>query len=293
MRSNRNILVIFLATTAALTAGVAYAATTRDYAWPRGWHSPLSSSLVKVTTNYQALSLGCSNADKSHSYSFYLPSPSRSEHVGLDLRAPDGTDIHATADGRVTAAGTQWGASWRNVMLITHRDESNRSWTAAYGHLRLAKNPRTGKIWAKDDVVVAGDQIGETWAPAVTGSAAHFHFGLGRGVLTALDGMHSNGGTAGTKCTHTTSGTVSPESTMATTDPVPWVGGIVSWRNPNGSRVFWQVGRKSGVLVRRYIPNSRVRNCLIDAGSIDFGDQPARTLDQLKDLTNVYAQCEH
>jgi murein DD-endopeptidase MepM/ murein hydrolase activator NlpD len=51
-------------------------------------------------------------------------------HQGLDLAAPEGTEVFAIADGTVTGLGED--PIYGNYIIITHRD----NWTSLYGHLQ-------------------------------------------------------------------------------------------------------------------------------------------------------------
>jgi len=52
-----------------------------------------------------------------------------SMHQGIDLAAPEGTEVFAVADGVVTAAGTD--PVYGNYIIISH----NNNWKSLYGHL--------------------------------------------------------------------------------------------------------------------------------------------------------------
>ena len=75
-------------------------------------------------------------------------------HQGLDIRAPQGTPIKATADGEVTYAG--WRGGYGNFIVIRHSDEVE----TYYGHC--------SKLYVNvGDKVKAGDVI------AAVGSTGH------------------------------------------------------------------------------------------------------------------------
>ena len=66
-------------------------------------------------------------------------------HQGIDLAAPAGTDVHATADGVVTEIGND--AIYGNYIIIKH----NNNWASLYGHLQkigttLRSNVKSGTI---------------------------------------------------------------------------------------------------------------------------------------------------
>jgi len=69
-------------------------------------------------------------------------------HQGLDLAAPEGTDVFAIADGVVTGLGTD--PIYGNYVIITHSEK----WTSLYGHLQkietvLRSSVKSGNIIGK------------------------------------------------------------------------------------------------------------------------------------------------
>lgn len=96
------------------TSGIASADTTRTATWPTSWRNPLAASAggtVTVNANFGAFSLGCTNADRTHTYTYYLPrTTSYSAHLGLDLKAAAGAPVYAVSSGKVVYAGNGlWG----------------------------------------------------------------------------------------------------------------------------------------------------------------------------------------
>lgn len=87
-------------------------------------------------------------------------------HDGVDIAAPKGTPVYATADGEVVFSGTQRG--YGNVILIDHGDGLE----SLYGHL-LKRKTREGKF------VRQGNEIG---CVGKTGNATgyHLHYELRR-----------------------------------------------------------------------------------------------------------------
>ncbi len=88
-------------------------------------------------------------------------------HSGIDIAAPGGTDILASADGIVIAA--QWVNGYGNYVIIDHGtgDKGKTIWTL-YAHM--------SKITASNgDHVKAGDKIGEVGSTGrSTGNHLHF-----------------------------------------------------------------------------------------------------------------------
>ena len=94
-RCLRMALVAGLLTTALIsTVAPVSAAVVRNAAWPAQWKNPVSGSgggTVGVTTNFGAFSAGCSNADRSQGYTYYLDS-GYAAHLALDLPRASASD---------------------------------------------------------------------------------------------------------------------------------------------------------------------------------------------------------
>ena len=87
-------------------------------------------------------------------------------HKGVDYAAPEGTPVRATADAKVTFAGTQNG--YGNVIELQH----GGAFSTLYAHLsRLAPDIRQGARVAQGDVIGYVGQTG--WA---TGPHLHYEF---------------------------------------------------------------------------------------------------------------------
>lgn len=86
----------------------------------------------------------------------------RSRHEGIDLSAPAGTAVRATADGTVVFAGRA-GAYGRTVLL----DHGN-GWQTRYAHLKRIKTERGTRV-TRGTVVGAVGQSGNA-------SGAHLHY---------------------------------------------------------------------------------------------------------------------
>jgi murein DD-endopeptidase MepM/ murein hydrolase activator NlpD len=85
-------------------------------------------------------------------------------HQGIDLAAPEGTEVFAVADGIVTATG--FDPVFGNYIIITH---SNR-WTSLYGHLQTIETVLRSRV-------NSGTLIGRV---GTTGQSTgpHLHFEL-------------------------------------------------------------------------------------------------------------------
>ena len=91
-------------------------------------------------------------------------SGNQSMHQGIDLAAPEGTEVFAAADGRVTAAGHD--PVYGNYIIISH---SNK-WTSLYGHLKsIVIDLRTE--------VKSGTLIGTVGSTGLS-TGPHLHFEL-------------------------------------------------------------------------------------------------------------------
>jgi murein DD-endopeptidase MepM/ murein hydrolase activator NlpD len=266
-------------------SAVATGAVTRSAAWPSAWQSPLGTASVTVTTNYGAYDRGCTNANTTHTYTYYLES-GRTEHLGLDLAAPSGAKVYAVTDGRVMHAGELWGSASKGVVFVEHMATNGNRFTAAYGHIAIGKSPLTGATWRAGDVVRRGNVIGTV---VLAGTGYHLHFGIEGGAVTYVDPTVENGGTGA--CARQAKGTTDPIPYLAARSPAALSGSIVGWRNSNGTVTSWRVHTVSGSLMRRWIPNTTVYSCLRSRGVIDRGPMPARFLNQLRDQTGVHTTC--
>jgi murein DD-endopeptidase MepM/ murein hydrolase activator NlpD len=87
-----------------------------------------------------------------------------SMHRGLDLAAPEGTEVFAAADGTVTAVGND--PVYGIYIIITH---SNR-WTSLYGHLQTAYTVLHSEV-------KSGSLIGRVGSTGQS-TGPHLHFEL-------------------------------------------------------------------------------------------------------------------
>jgi murein DD-endopeptidase MepM/ murein hydrolase activator NlpD len=95
-------------------------------------------------------------------------------HLGTDYAAPAGTPVRATANGRVTFAGSQGG--YGNVVHVQHQG----AFSTVYAHLsRFGAQVKSGARVAQGDVIGYVGQTG--WA---TGPHLHYEFRVG--------GVHRN-----------------------------------------------------------------------------------------------------
>jgi len=90
----------------------------------------------------------------------------RSHHQGIDLAAPAGTRVTATAAGRVSFAGRS--GDFGRMVVIDHRD----GWQTAYAHLKRIKI-------GKGDRVKRGTLIG-TVGKSGNATGTHLHYEVRR-----------------------------------------------------------------------------------------------------------------
>ncbi len=85
-------------------------------------------------------------------------------HTGVDLAAPQGTDIHAAEGGVVIVA--EWWSGYGNTVIIDHGDNV---WTL-YGHIR-----NDGIKVEKGEHVKKGQKIAEVGSTG-NSTGPHLHF---------------------------------------------------------------------------------------------------------------------
>lgn len=86
------------------------------------------------------------------------------KHTGVDLAAPQGTDIHAAAGGVVIVA--EWWSGYGNTVIIDH---GNNVWTL-YGHIRQG-----GISVEKGQTIKKGEKIAEVGSTG-NSTGPHLHF---------------------------------------------------------------------------------------------------------------------
>lgn len=86
------------------------------------------------------------------------------KHTGVDLAAPQGTDIHAAAGGVVIVA--EWWSGYGNTVVIDH---GNNIWTL-YGHIRQG-----GISVEKGQTVKKGEKVAEVGSTG-NSTGPHLHF---------------------------------------------------------------------------------------------------------------------
>lgn len=115
--------------------------TQQTRAIPSGW--PVARSEVVVTAEFGSPRGGA-------------------RHQGIDLAAPKGTPVRATADGRVVFAGKD--GRYGKTVVVDH----GAGWTTRYAHLKkieTGKGKRVGR----------GDLIGRV-GKSGNASGAHLHY---------------------------------------------------------------------------------------------------------------------
>jgi murein DD-endopeptidase MepM/ murein hydrolase activator NlpD len=98
----------------------------------------------------------------------------RQFHRGIDIAAPYGRSVRATADGIVTFASRKWGLG--KTVVIQHSD----GWSSVYGHLSRI-------LVSAGEKVEAGETIGNIGSTGIS-TGPHLHFELhkqGRAVNPA------------------------------------------------------------------------------------------------------------
>ena len=92
-------------------------------------------------------------------------------HKGIDLAAPEGTEVFAIADGAVTATG--FDPVYGNYVIINH----NNNYSSLYGHLQ-----KIDAVLRSD--VKSGSLIGKVGSTGQsTGPHLHFELRLGGRAL--------------------------------------------------------------------------------------------------------------
>jgi murein DD-endopeptidase MepM/ murein hydrolase activator NlpD len=85
-------------------------------------------------------------------------------HQGLDLAAPEGTEVYAAADGIVTHTG--FDPVYGNYIIITHSER----WTSLYGHLQIIETVLRSNV-------KSGSLIGRVGSTGQS-TGPHLHFEL-------------------------------------------------------------------------------------------------------------------
>ncbi len=265
--------------------------TSRSVRWPSGWLSPLSSRVVDITAEWGALSLGCGNASTDNAYEYYDDSGTTG-HLGMDLRAKAYTPVQAIGDGQILAVRYWSGAGY--AIHVVHRTRPGDEFTVVYGHIDVGENPRTGTSWNEGDIVLGGETIGEVTANSKY--PPHLHFGLAKGRESLIHGTSQSKVRSNGNCRLVKENTTDPIGYLKSRKGrhrAELVGGIVGWKNADGSVVSWLVEKGSdGELSRYWVSDTDTYwNCR-DQGSDDWGPQSSVFLDQLPDQWGESANCQ-
>ncbi|MDR3174623.1 MAG: M23 family metallopeptidase [Treponema sp.] len=97
-------------------------------------------------------------------------------HEGLDLAAPEGTDVFAAAEGQVTETG--FDPVYGNYVVVRHRDD----WVSLYGHLSLI-----GVVLRQE--LRSGSLIGKVGSTGQS-TGPHLHFELRKNGRAQDPGKH-------------------------------------------------------------------------------------------------------
>ncbi|MDO3412039.1 peptidoglycan DD-metalloendopeptidase family protein [Saccharibacillus sp. CPCC 101409] len=155
---------------AAKAAAAAQAASVSDYSYSSGDSAPADSgsgdSSYSNNTSSAAMLTPVDNYRMSSGYGTRVhPITGKvKKHTGVDLAAPQGTDIHAAADGVVTVA--QWWNGYGNTVVIDH---GNGVWSL-YGHIRDG-----GLMVTPGQTVKRGEKIAEVGSTG-NSTGPHCHF---------------------------------------------------------------------------------------------------------------------
>jgi murein DD-endopeptidase MepM/ murein hydrolase activator NlpD len=85
-------------------------------------------------------------------------------HLGVDMTAPKGTDVHAVGDAKVAFAGRRGG--YGNLIILDH----GRGYETYYAHLsKIQKGIKAGVPISRGDVIGLVGSTGRSTAP-------HLHF---------------------------------------------------------------------------------------------------------------------
>jgi murein DD-endopeptidase MepM/ murein hydrolase activator NlpD len=106
-----------------------------------------------------------------------------SYHLGVDMAAPKGTDVHAVGDAKVSFAGRQIG--FGNLIILDH----GRGYQTYYAHLsKIGKGIKAGVHVARGDMIGLVGSTGHSTAP-------HLHFETRRDgrYLDPFDETHQLG----------------------------------------------------------------------------------------------------
>lgn len=139
---------------------VRYVNAAGDY----DYYSPTGTSLKKAFSRYP---IQFSHISSTFSLSRYHPILHYNRpHKGVDLAAPIGTPIHATANGRIEIIGRDSG--YGNMIKIAH----DKTYASVYGHLlRFQKGLSRGSVVKKGQVIGFVGQSG-----LADGPHCHYEF---------------------------------------------------------------------------------------------------------------------
>ena len=132
------------------------------------------------------------------SYFGYRTSPTTGAstyHGGIDIGAPQGTEIHSIADGTIKYVG--WNGANGYTVMISHKDNV----VSTYGHISDSFLVSVGDIVRQGDVIakvgpkyIAGpsnnpykDSSGKTTNGATTGPHLHFALSINNKKVNPLD----------------------------------------------------------------------------------------------------------
>ncbi len=85
--------------------------------------------------------------------------PGRTEHLGIDIHAVEGTRMTAIADSTLRAGRPLLGANWGTVVVVEHRSIAG-PFTVEYGHVTTGSRTGTLRAWQAGDLIRRGKIVG-------------------------------------------------------------------------------------------------------------------------------------